>query len=222
MWVQATVLVVLAGLGYLMVALYARAYNPEAGTTDEFGGGNVEQNGPPGAPTRAQLSQLLEALRLQLGVNARGLPRVASVNYDGWPDRLSVVFALDETPAAETAPPPKDLRPLLDVLRAVHDGGLQWRWLMLCGTGRVEVTPGKVAETTVVRATFSRDKLDRTDWSAVTPDSVRDLAEQFNVMLEPTTTQTDPNRAPPSPATSRPATPDDSAPSPAQSSKKST
>jgi hypothetical protein len=216
MWVQATVLVVLAGLGYLMVALYARAYNPEAGAADEIGGGNVEQNGPPGAPTRAQLSQLLEALRLQLGVNARGLPRVASVNYDGWPDRLSVVFALDETPAAETAPPPKDLRPLLDVLRAVHDGGLQWRWLMLCGTGRVEVTPGKAAETTVVRATFSRDKLDRADWSEVTPDSVRDLAEQFNVMLEPTTSaKPRPDAAPTSPPASQPAM-SDQRPTPAR------
>jgi hypothetical protein len=122
-------------------------------------------------------------------VNARGLPRVASVNYDGWPDRLVVVFALDESPAAATTTtttaPAEQFRPMPDVLRAVHAAGLHWRWLMLCGTAPVELTPGKVAETTVVRATFSRAKLDATDWAKLEPAAAKDLAEQFNVLLEP-------------------------------------
>jgi hypothetical protein len=184
MWVQATVLVLLAGLGYLMVALYARAYNPVE-ADEETLNAPAEQNGPPGAPTRAQLGRLHESLRRQLGVNARGLPRVASVNYDGWPDRLSVVFALDDAPSAATPAQAAELRPLPDVLRAVHAAGLHWRWLMLCGTAPVELTPGKVAETTVVRATFSRAKLDATDWAKLEPAAAKDLAEQFNVLLEP-------------------------------------
>jgi len=184
MWVQATVLVILAGLGYLMVALYARAYNaaPDPGEASIADG---HENGPPGAPTRAQLSELHESLRRQLGVNSRGLPRVASVNYDGWPDRLVVVFALDHDPAGATPEQMAELRPMLDVLRAVHAGGLRWRWLMLCGTGPVELTPGKTAETTVVRATFSREKLDHLEWNKLEPVAVQGLAEQFNVLLEP-------------------------------------
>jgi hypothetical protein len=184
MWVRATVLVLLAGLGYLMVALYARAYNPAAEATEGAVDGS-EHNGPPGAPTRAQLARLHESLRKELGVNARGLPRVASVNYDGWPDRLVVVFALDETRAAATPAPADPFRPMPDVLRAVHAAGLHWRWLMLCGTAPVELAPGKAAETTAVRATFSRDKLDAVDWARIDPAGVKDLAEQFNVLLEP-------------------------------------
>jgi len=187
MWVQATVLVVLAGLGYLMVALYARTYNAAVEANDF--GGTAEHNGPPGAPTRAQLAQLHESLRRQLGVNARGLPRVASVNYDGWPDRLVVVFALDQDPATVTQAQLAEMSPTLDVLRAVHDAGLQWRWLMLCGTGPVEVEKGKVAEMTVVRATFARDKLDQADWSSVTPESVHGLAQQYNILLDPPASQ---------------------------------
>jgi hypothetical protein len=191
MWVQATVLVVLAGLGYLMVALYARAY-PTI-DADPDAAASIEHNGPPGAPTREQLARLHESLRRQLGVNPRGLPRVASVNYDGWPDRLSVVFALDDAPSAATPAQAAELRPLPDVLRAVHAAGLHWRQLMLCGTGPVELASGKVAETTVVRAVFFRDQLDRADWDKLDPAGVRGLAEQFTVLLDP-----------PTPATTRP------------------
>jgi hypothetical protein len=208
MWVQATVLVILAGLGYLMVALYARAYNP-APDADEESIADGQENGPPGAPTRAQLSQLHESLRRQLGVNGRGLPRVASVNYDGWPDRLVVVFALDHDPAVATPAQMAELPPMFDVLKAVQAGGLRWRWLMLCGTGPLELAGGKAAEATVVRATFSREKLDRLEWDKLEPAAVQGLAEQFNVLLEPK-------------AQSQPAPPADPAAAPDQSSKKST
>ena len=186
MWIQAAVLIVLAGLGYLLVAVYARGYGPAADAVQELGAdGTPLRDGPPGAPTRAEVNRLHDALRQKLGVNARGLARVASMDYDGWPDRLSVVFALDHNPATMTAAQAAELRPMLDVLRGVHAGGLQWRWVLLSGTAPVDVN-GKIAELSVVRAMFSREKLDNVDWSRATAESVRGLAEQFSISLEPT------------------------------------
>jgi hypothetical protein len=186
MWIQAAVLIVLAGLGYLLVAVYSRGFEAAIDAVQELGpDGTPAHDGPPGAPTRAEVNRLHDTLRQKLGVNARGLARVASMDYDGWPDRLSVVFALDHNPATMTAAQAAELRPMLDVLRGVHAGGLQWRWVMLSGTAPVDVN-GKIAELSVVRAMFSREKLDKVDWSLATAESLRALAEQFSIALEPT------------------------------------
>lgn len=185
MWIQATVLIVLAGLAYLMVAVYARTFGKAAAIVQNLDAGeNPVDNGPPGAPTREQITKLHDTLRKKLGVNARGLPRVAHVDYDGWPDRLLVVFPLDRAPADMTAVRAADLAPMLDVLRAVHAGGLRWRWVLLSGTAPVEVGGASLSESTVVRAVFSREKLDRADWSTLTAEMLPRLAEQFSVESE--------------------------------------
>jgi len=182
MWIQATVLILLAGIGYVMVAAYSRGYLQGAAAVEDPGpDGRPVPNGPPGAPTRADLARLHDALSKKFGVNARGLPRVAHVDYDGWPDRLLVVFALDHNPATMTPDQALELQPMLDVLRAVHAGGLQWRWVMLSGTAPVEGFDHKVTEATVLRAVFPRDKLDRADWSQVKSSSLPILAQQFSV-----------------------------------------
>ena len=184
MWVQATVLILLAGVAYLMVAVYAQGWGQAVASTEETGpDGQAVAHGPPGAPTRAQVKQLHEALRKKLGTNARGLSRVASVDYDGWPDRLVVVFALDHNPMTMTPAQAVEVKPMLDVLRSVHAGGLHWRWVMLCGTAPLD-TNGAISETTVVRAQFAREKLDRADWTRLQPDALPGLAESFTVEPE--------------------------------------
>jgi hypothetical protein len=202
MWVQATVMILLAGVAYLMVAVYARGWGDAVAMTEQVGpDGQAVTQGPPGAPTRAQVKLLHEALRKKLGTNARGLSRVASVDYDGWPDRLVVVFALDHNPMTMTAAQAAEVRPMLDVLRAAHAGGLHWRWVMLCGTAPLD-TNGSVSETTVVRAQFAREKLDRADWDHLRADALPALAESFSVEPE----LADLRPAPPRPAETKPAT----------------
>lgn len=185
MWLQASVLILLAGLAYVMVAVYARGWGQAVAATEEAGpDGQVVAAGPPGAPTRTQVKQLHDSLRKALGSNARGLSRVASVDYDGWPDRLVVVFALDHNPVTMTAAQARELRPMQEVLRAVHAGGLQWRWVMLCGTAPVQGPGQQVAETTVVRVQFPREKLDRADWARLKPETLVDLADSFSAEPE--------------------------------------
>lgn len=185
MWLQASVLIVLAGLAYVMVAVYARGWGQAVAATEEAGpDGQVVAARPPGAPTRAQVKQLHDSLRKALGTNGRGLSRVASVDYDGWPDRLVVVFALDHNPLTMTAAQAMELRPMHDVLRAVHAGGLQWRWVMLCGTAPVQGPGRQVSETTVVRVQFPREKLDHADWARLKPETLVDLADSFSAEPE--------------------------------------
>jgi hypothetical protein len=184
MWVQATVLLLLAGLGYVMVALYARGWNQTVAVAEGGRQGHFDEGLPPGAPTRAQVKQLHDTLRKKLGFNPRGLARVASVDYDGWPDRLVVVFALDHDPASMTAAQAAELSPMRDVLEAVHAAGLNWGWLMLCGTAPLEGPDQHVAEMMVVRAQFSRAKLDKVKWSALEPAGVPPLADSFYVEPE--------------------------------------
>jgi hypothetical protein len=74
-----------------------------------------------------------------------------------------------------------ELSPLVDVVRAVRDGGLQWRWMLVSATAPVEGPGHKVAESTVVRAIFSREKLDKADWQHLTAPDLTALAEQLNV-----------------------------------------
>src|SRR5215213_9277897 len=108
MWIQATALVLFAGLAYLMVAVYARGFGKAAEAVEQIdASGQVITPGPPGTPTRAQVKQLLDALH------------------------------------------------------AVHAGGLQWQRLMLAGTAPIDSPGGRIAESTVVRVQFSREKLDR-------------------------------------------------------------
>jgi hypothetical protein len=184
MWIQATVLVLLAGLGYVMVGVYARGWNHAAAVADGGADGQVVNGGPPGATTRAQVKQLHDALRKKLGTNARGLSRVASVDYDGWPDRLVVVFALDHNPMTMTPAQAAELRPMRDVLEAVHGAGLTWGWVMLCGTAPLEGPGKEFAETTVVRAQFTRGKLDKVKWGALEAAALPQLADSFTVEPE--------------------------------------
>jgi hypothetical protein len=180
MWVQAVVLILMAGTGYLLSAVYARNFVPAADALADADAGPV-RNGPVGAPTHEQVLQLHEKLRNKFGVNARGLPRVTHLDYDGWPDRMHVVVALDHSPLTMTPAQAAELNPLLDVVGAVRDGGLQWRWILVSATAPMEGPGHKVAEETVVRAVFSRVKLDKADWSRLTAAELTAMAEQFNV-----------------------------------------
>jgi hypothetical protein len=181
-WIQAVVLILLAAMGYVLVAAYARHYpNAEALLGDGEATTQPVAIGPPGAPTREEVGRLHDSLRKQFGVNARGLPRVAHVDYDGWPDRLHVIFALDHVPGTMTTAQASELRPLLDVLQAVHAGGLRWRWILITGTAPIEGRSGRVTESTAVRAQFAREKLDRVDWSRVKVAELEAMAEQFAV-----------------------------------------
>ena len=180
-WVVATALVLLAGLGYVMVAAYAHSFGPAAEALSAADGPTTAPAGPPGAPTREQVARLHDALRKQLGTNARGLYRVSHLDYDGWPDRLHVVLALDHNPPTMTPAQAHELRPLLDVLRAVHAAGLQWRWVLVSATAPAEVEPGRITEATVVRASVAREKLDTLDWRTATTEELIALAEQFTV-----------------------------------------
>ena len=179
-WILATVMVLLAGLGYVMVAAYAHHFSQ---TAEALYGGDESNtpSGPPGAPTREQVARLHDALRKQFGTNARGLYRVTHLEYDGWPDRMHVVLALDHNPLTMTPTQATELRPLLDVLRAVHAAGLHWSWVLVSATAPAEVEPGKVTEATVVRTSIARDKLDKLDWRDSTTDELVALAEQFSV-----------------------------------------
>jgi hypothetical protein len=220
MWVQAVVLVLLAGTGYVLSAVYARNFVPAAELLDNPEALNQRvHNGPAGAPTREQVARLHESLRNKFGVNARGLPRVTHLDYDGWPDRMHVVFALDHNPLTMTPDQAAELRPLVDVVRAVRDGGLQWRWILVSATAPTEGPGRKVAEATVARAVFSRERLDQVDWSGITALELTAMAEQFN--LDPSIADVGKSAtkqvAPPSTA---PAQADGSEPD-AQSSKKS-
>jgi hypothetical protein len=181
-WLQAVVLILLAGLGYVMVAAYARNY-PHADALPDDAAATTQPapNGPPGAPTRADVARLHDALRKQFGVNGRGVPRVAHLDYDGWPNRLHVVFALDHAPITMTQAQAMELRPLRDVLEAVHASGLQWGWVLVTGTAPIEGRDRRVTESTALRAQFSREKLDRIDWSRLTAAELEAMADQFAV-----------------------------------------
>ena len=181
LWVLAAAVILLAGLGYVMVAAYAHSFGPAAEALSGAAEPTTSPGGPAGAPTREQVARLHDALRKQLGTNARGLPRVTHLDYDGWPDRLHVVLALDHNPLTMTPAQAAELRPLVDVLRAVHAAGLHWRWVLVSATAPAQVAPGHVTETTVVRASIARDKLDTLDWRTATTEEVAALAEQFTV-----------------------------------------
>ena len=142
----------------------------------------------PGAPTREEVKKLEDSLRRKLGTNERGLPRVTLVEFDDWPDRLSVVYASTshpqptrDHPQPTQDPPPgrANLHPLRDVLYHAHAAGLNWSWILLSGTAPTRGYFGPPAETTVVRAVFSRKVLDGLDWSTVTDESLPALADQF-------------------------------------------
>lgn len=144
--------------------------------------GDVEDAPAPArGPSVVQVRQLHDVLRRRLGTNPRGLPRVAHVEYDPWPDRLHVVFALEHELADMPPDEAAELRPLLDVVREVHAGGLEWGWLLVTGTAPLPAESGGRVETTVVRALFSREKLDRVDWPAVTAKELTAAADQFTV-----------------------------------------
>lgn len=206
-WIQATVMILLAGLAYVMVAAYARGWGQTAELLDNPEMAAPVISGPPGAPTREQVAQLHDNLRKKFGTNARGRPRVVHLDYDGWPDRMHVVFTLDHNPLTMTPAQAAELRPMLDVLQAVHAGGLQWRWVLVSGTGPMENLEHQVAEATVVRAVFAREKLDKIGWSRVTIEKLTGMAEQFT--LDPSLTgghsflpaKEDPARPKPQPAT---------------------
>lgn len=185
-WIQATVMILLAGLAYVMVAAYARGWGQTAELLENPEMATPVINGPTGAPTREQVAQLHENLRKKFGTNARGRPRVVHLDYDGWPDRMHVVFSLDHNPLTMTPAQAAELRPLLDVLQAVHAGGLQWRWVLVSGTGPLENLQRQVTEATAVRAVFAREKLDRVDWSHIKMEDLTGMAEQFT--LDPSLT----------------------------------
>ena len=213
-WMRAGAVAVLAGLAYLMVLAYGR-YGHSLAMGDEAGDeAPVEPGGPTGAATRAKAKQLQGALQKKLGTNARGLPRVAHVDYEGWPDRLLVVFALDRNLLTMSPAEAAELRPMADVLREVHAAGLAWKWVLLCGTAPVEGPGGSVSETTVVRALFSQAKLGGVDWARLRPRDLEALAEQFTTESELATLrpgEAEPDGAKPPatlPAGPRPATPD--------------
>ena len=179
-WILASVMVLLAGFGYVMVAAYAHQFSQNA---ESLYGGDESNTppGPAGAPTREQVARLHESLRKQFGVNARGIDRVTHLEYDGWPDRMHVVLALDHNPLTMTPTQAAELRPMVDVLRALHAAKLQWRWVLVSTTAPAEVEAGKITEATVVRASVAREKLERLDWNNVTTDDLAAVAEQFTV-----------------------------------------
>ena len=179
LWVLATVIVLLGGVGYVIVAAYARGFSQRVESVDADA--EATPAGPVGAPTREQVSRLHDALRKRFGTNARGVPRVAHLDYDGWPDRMHVVLALDHNPLTMTPAQAAELRPMVDVLHAVHAAGLQWRWVLVSCTAPAEVTPGQVTEATVVRASIAREHLDKLDWSSVTTEALAGMAEQFTL-----------------------------------------
>jgi hypothetical protein len=181
-WVQAVVLILLAGTGYVLAAVYARNIGQAAELLEAADSTAAPvRNGPLGAPTREQVAQLHEALRQKLGTNARGLSRIAHLDYDGWPDRMHVVLALDHNPLTMTPAQAVELNPLLDVVRGIHDAGLQWRCILVSATAPIEAPGHKIAEASIVRAVFSREKLDKADWSHLTAVELTALAEQFTV-----------------------------------------
>jgi hypothetical protein len=178
--ILAAAMILLAGLGYVMVAAYASHFTREA----EAAYGGDESNTPPGpagAPTREQVARLHDALRRQFGTNARGLERVTHLDYDGWPDRMHLVLALDHNPLTMTPAQASELRPLLDVLRALHAAGLHWGCVLVSATAPAQAEPGRVTEATVVRMSITREKLDRLDWRNATTDDLVAAADQFSV-----------------------------------------
>ena len=181
-WVRAVVLVVTTGTVYGVVAVTSRHFSRVdlAGIDEDTGvASESTPSGAPGAPTRAQVKQLHEALRQKLGTNARGLPRVTHLEYDGWPDRLHVVCSLDAT--ATRAGKNPDLRPMRDVLLHVHAAGLRWSDILVSGTAPAVGIDGAVSEGTVVRALFPRSALDAVDWPRLTDDKLPPLAREFAV-----------------------------------------
>jgi hypothetical protein len=181
MWIKAVVLIVLSATGYLLAAAYARSYLPaqqQLADSDP----SAQQGPPPaGAPTREQVAQLHDALRQKFGSNARGLSRVTHLDYDGWPDRMHVVIALDHNITTMTPQQAVELAPVLDVVHAIRDSGLHWRWILVSATAPVEGPGRKIAEESVVRAVISRDKLDAADWKNLTTAGLTAMAEQFTV-----------------------------------------
>ena len=182
-WVRAVVLVVTTGTVYGVVAVTSRRFSQVdlMSLVDDAGpAAQPAAGGPPGAPTRSQVKQLHEALRQKLGTNARGLPRVTHMEYDGWPDRLHVVCSLDATAATPAGKNP-DLRPMRDVLYHIHAAGLRWSDVLVSGTAPAVGIDGAVSEGTVVRALFPRSALDAVDWPRETDDGLPALARQFAV-----------------------------------------
>ena len=187
-WVRAVVLLLTTGTVYGVVALTSRRFSQVDFTSViDVDAGTAAQpaaDGPPGAPTRAQVKQLHEALRQKLGTNARGLPRVTHLEYDGWPDRLHVVCSLDAAAGASagtSAGKNPDLRPMRDVLFHIHAAGLRWSDVLVSGTAPAVGIDGAVSECTIVRAMFPRAALDAVDWSRQTDNGLPALARQFAV-----------------------------------------
>jgi hypothetical protein len=181
-WGRAIAVAFLLAAGGAVVAAFSygvEKFGSGANTLDD-----TEEQAPsrrPGAPTRDQVTKLQDALRQKLGTNDRGLPRITLIEYDDWPDRLSIVFPLDTVPATQPDGAKKraQLRPLRDVLEQAHAGGLNWSWVLLSGTAATRGYFGGPAETTVVRAVFSRKTLDRADWSQLTDETLAAMADQF-------------------------------------------
>lgn len=180
-WGRVIAAAFLIGAGGALVAAYS--YGVDKYLADDGYAEEVEQqpNRRPGAPTRIEVSKLHDAMRRQLGNNSRGLPRVTLVEYDDWPDRLAIVFPLEVNhPATQPGEAKRArLHPLRDVLRHAHAGGLSWSWVLVSGTAPTRGYFGGAAESTAVRAVFSRKVLDDLDWSKVTDESLAALAEQF-------------------------------------------
>src|SRR3954470_8430718 len=181
MWVKAIVLIVLSATGYLLAAAYARSYMPAQQQLADSDPSAPQGPPPAGAPTREQVAQLHDALRAKFGSNARGLSRVTHLDYDGWPDRMHVVVALDHNITTMTPQQAVELAPVLDIVRAIRESGLHWRWILVSATAPVEGPGKKFAEESVVRAVISREKLDRADWKNLTAAGLTAMAEQFTV-----------------------------------------
>ena len=183
-WVRAVVILLTTGTVYAVVTVTSRRFSQVDFTNVSDGdAGTAAQpaaDGPPGAPTRAQVKQLHEALRQKLGTNARGLPRVTHMEYDSWPDRLHVVVSLDATAPTPAGKNP-DLRPMRDVLLHICAAELRWSDVLVSGTAPAVGIDGAVSEGTVVRALFPRSALDAVDWPRQTDDGLPPLARQFAV-----------------------------------------
>jgi hypothetical protein len=183
-WGRAIAVAFLLAAGGAVVAAFSYGVEKFGASASANASDEQEQESSrrPGAPTRNEVKKLQTVLRQKLGTNERGLPRVTVMEYDDWPDRLSIVFPLETVPPAQPDEARKRvaLRPLRDVLQHAHAGGLNWSWVLLSGTAPTRGYFGGPAETTVVRAIFSRKALDRADWSQLTDETLAAMAEQFS------------------------------------------
>jgi hypothetical protein len=180
-WGRAIAVAFLLAAGGAVVAAFSYGVEKFGSAAHAVDQAEHEPTRRPGAPTYIEVKKLQTALRKKLGTNDRGLPRVTLVEYDDWPDRLTIVFPLDTVPPpqAEGAKSRAQVRPLRDVLEQAHAGGLNWSWVLLSGTAPTRGYFGGPTETTVVRAVFSRKTLDGADWSRLTDETLAAMAEQF-------------------------------------------